>query len=152
MSHRAEQVIDAVVALLQASTTLGVPSQSVYPLRTFSLAEDQGEIPAVCVNFGDDNPADDYQTLDDVASALEVFTTSYLLADEEPELKRSLLDVRKEIHKAIVADSTLGLSFVLSIAYGGAAAPERDATGERLAGSQVSRWIVTYSMNPNDPS
>lgn len=152
MTHRAEQIVDAVVTLLQASTTLGIPAPSVYPLRTFSLAEDQGELPAVCVNFGDDNPADDYRSLEDVASALEVITTSYVLADEEPDLKRALLDLRKEIHKAIVADSTLGLSFVLSIAYGGAAKPETDSFGERLAGSQDSRWIVTYSMNPADPS
>lgn len=151
MTHRAEQIIDAVVAALQSSTTLGVPSVSVYANRSLSLAEDQGEVPAICVDAADDSPAPEFDQFQKVASTLDLETTVYWTASNEDELKRLLFSVRREIHKAIVANSTLGLSFVLMIGYGGATKPVIDSTGEQIAGAYTSRWSVTYWMDPTDP-
>lgn len=151
MTHRAEQIIDAVVLRLQASSSLGI--SNVFTLRSLSLAEDQGELPAVTVDFGDDTPAEEYSDLtDQVGSALEVLTTVYVVADDEPTVKQLLMAARTETHKAIDPNATLGLSFVLKVEYGGAGKPEIDTTTQQCAGSQESRWLVTYHMNISDPS
>lgn len=151
--HRAEQIIDAIVTRLQASTTLGINAQNIFAHRTLSLAENQDELPAVTVNFGEDNPANDYDEMaGEIGSTLEVFTVPYLTSDDEPSLKVALLAARTEVHKAIDPTATLDLPFVLKVEYGGAVAPEADYTGELAAGSQQSRWLVTYHMNPDDPS
>jgi hypothetical protein len=52
MTHRADQILDAVVERLAASTTLRV--SYILPHRSLSLSDDQGELPAVTVNMGED--------------------------------------------------------------------------------------------------
>jgi hypothetical protein len=154
MTHRAEQIIDAVVSRLQAATAaLGIAPANIQAHRTLSLADVQGELPFVGVNFGEDNPAEEYNELGgEIGSALEVLTTTYVTGEDEPAVKRALLAARTESHKAINPDVTLGLAFVLKVEYGGAAAPDINTDGESCAGSQECRWLVTYHMNPSDPS
>lgn len=151
--HRAAQIIDAIVARLQASTTLGVNPENVFSHRTLSLAETQDELPAVCVNFGEDEPAE-FTMLDGTfSSTLEILTKAYFVGDDEPAVRIALLAMRTETHKAINLRQTLGLSsFVLKVGYGGASAPEINTEGERCTGAQESRWLVTYFMDPSDPS
>jgi len=153
MTHRAEQVLDAIVTRLQASMTLGINSQNVFAHRTLSLAENQDELPAITVNSGNDSPAHDYDEMaGEIGSTLEIFTVVLLVGDDEPAVKRALYAARTEVHKAIDLNETLDLSFVLKVEYGGAEGPEIDSAGERAVGSQQSSWLVTYHMNPSDPS
>lgn len=153
MSHRAAQIIDAIVTRLQSSTTLGVNAQNIFAHRTLSLAENQDELPAVTVNFGEDEPGE-YTMLDgSFSSTLEIFTKAYVVGEDETAARQALLTIRAETHKAIDLRQTLGLSsFVLKVGYGGASAPELDTEGELCVGAQESHWLVTYFMNPADPS
>jgi hypothetical protein len=151
--HRAAQIIDAVVARLQASATLGVNAENVFAHRTLTLAADQAEMPALTVNFGDDEPDDEYTSLDgEIGSALQVLTKAYVIGDTEQAVKRALLSIRAETHKAIDLTETLDLDFVIKVEYAGADAPEIDTDGESPVGAQIARWLITYLMNPDDPS
>lgn len=151
MTHRAEQILDAIASRLAASTTLNVAEVFVH--RSLSLAEDQGELPAVTVNMGEDSPADDYTLLGgEIGSQLAVMTSAYVLGTSEAAVKRELMRLRTEIHKAIDLTDALGLAFVVKLDYGGAAAPEIDSESEAIAGRLESRWLVTYILNPDDPS
>lgn len=153
MTHRADQIIEAVAAALAASTTLGIPSANIFQHRTLSLADDQGELPAATVNFGDDDPVSDTGT-DNFAfidSLLDITVTLYVAGDNEAAVKRDLLDKRRRVHTALMTDDTLGLSFCLGVRYGGATKPDLDATVERLVGAYETRWRVLYRQNITDP-
>lgn len=153
MSHRAAQIIDAIVARLRASATLGINPQNVFEHRTLSLAENQDELPALTVNGEEDSPANDYDEMaGEIGSTLEVLTTVLVVDDDEPSVKRALFTARTETHKAINLNESLSLDFVLKVEYGGAEGPQIDYVGERAVGSQQSRWLVTYHMHPDDPS
>lgn len=153
--HRAEQILNAIAARIRAQTALQIPPENIFVHRSLSLAEDADEIPAVTVNAGDDEPAEDFQTLDgdgEIASALAIETSVFLSAADETTLRQALFDARVEVHRAINPDETLDLSFVVTVAYGGAAKAEVDTGGELCLGTQEHRWLVTYHMNAPDPS
>lgn len=153
MTHRAEQIIDAIVALIKAQANLPVNAGNVYAHRTLSLADDQGEMPAITVNIGDDQPSNEGGTdnLAFIDSLLSVSIVGYAIESTEEEVKSQLMDQRRRVHQALMADDSLALPFVIATRYGGAAAPEMDATTERIAGSMESRWHISYRMNFTDP-
>lgn len=149
MSHRAEQIITAAREAIAAEFR-----GAVYEHRAFSMLEDEGELPAVSVDYGADDPPDDdgasnFAFFD---SFLTVETAIYIRGTEESTVKKDLLDARRAIHVALMADRTLGLPFVIDTRYGGADAPEFNTDGEYLAGLLVCRWLVHYRMNISDPS
>jgi hypothetical protein len=153
MTHRAEQIIDAVVVAIKAQPDLQVSASNIYAHRTLTLADDQGEMPAITVNAGDDAPASDQgsDNLSFIDSTLVLSIISYVIEDTEELVKQQLFDHRRRVHQAIMLDDTIGLSFVIACRYGGAAAPEMDATSERVAGSMESHWNIFYRMNFSDP-
>lgn len=152
MTHRASQIIDAVVTALRASTTLGVPAANIFPYRTLSLADGHGELPAITVNVGEDSPAPDTGHFQTVGSQLDVITTAYVAGTSDEEVMRLAFAVRTEIHKALVVNTTFGLSFVLQLTYGGAAAPAKDSNSEMHFCAYEQRWQVVYWMSESDPS
>lgn len=150
MSHRAEQILDAASAAITAGEFRG----TVFKHRAQSLSQKDGELPAVSVDFGDDPPLDDsgadnFAFLD---SLLGIETTIYLKDDEEQKVRTALLNARTAIHKALMADRTLGLSFVIDTRYGGAERPLVVADSEFVTGQLICRWRVHYRMNITDPS
>lgn len=151
MAHRAEQIIDAVAAALQASATLNC---AVYTHRAETLSEAEGELPAVSVDFGEDEPLDEdgASNFSFIDSLLSVETTIYLQADDEALLRAALLNRRTAIHIAVMTDRSFGLAFVIDTRYGGADAPEFAANAETIVGRLVCRWRVHYRMNISDPS
>ena len=146
MAHRAAQVIDAIAALLAANTSL---QAQVFKNRTLVLSEDEGELPAVTVNFGADEP-DSVEELNRIGSALEVVLTAACVGDSEAEVLAALLELRRQSHIALMADTSLGLSFVWHTVYGGASIPQLQQ-GERMCGALTTRWTVRYAMNITDP-
>lgn len=151
MTHRAEQIVDAIASAISSSSFTG----SVYKHRALSLSESDGELPAVSVDFGEDEPADDdgAANLSYVDSLLTVETTIYLREDEEERVKVALNAARTAIHIAVMASPRdFGFEWVTGIAYGGADKPEFDAGAEFIAGTLVCRWQVRYRMNITDPS
>lgn len=151
MSHRAQQIVDAIATTLAASTTLGA---SVFKNRRFSVAELDQELPAVSVNYGADAPLSEFGVTNVafVDSLLEVKVIIALRADSEDEVLTALLDRRVAQHVALMADRSLGLSFVMDTRYGGADAPEIDVSLDRPAGAIACRWFVHYRSNLSDPS
>jgi hypothetical protein len=147
VTHRAGQIVDAVAELLTARVSSTI---KVFKHRRLSMADDQGEMPAICVQFGEDAPAED-QPLRGINSVLSVIITVVAVAPTENELRQKLLEMREasddlmdeHMHQI---QPRLGLTFVYGIGYGGAAAPDINADGEQPDGSIDSTWNVGYRM------
>jgi hypothetical protein len=146
MSHRVQQILNAAAAALSANASLGA---IVEVNRVRSLSEEQAELPVVTVNYGADAPDDG--DLDSFRSTIEVHLTAVCTGESETEVLSRLLDIRTQCHIALMADMSLGLSFVWHTAYGGADAPFLQQA-ERMLGSLTARWGVRYIMNISDPS
>lgn len=149
MTHRADQIIDAIVTAISAQVyATGV---KVFAHRRYSLAADQDELPAISVDFGEDNPVDVDETGGYFDSLLSVPITSIVALPEEADVRAELLDLRRQSHIALMSDRTVGLSFVINTHYGGAEPPEIDVDGDLVVGSLTGVWIVYYRMNISDP-
>jgi hypothetical protein len=144
--HRAQQIVDAVTEVVRARVG---PTVNVYTHRRMRVDEEQSELPAISIDYGEDRPDVD-STLNQIASALVVEVVAMARAPDEPELHEKLLQLRADAHMAIQAG--LGLSFVMWTEYGGASAPEVSVDGEQLAGTLTSSWIAHYSMSYSDPN
>lgn len=148
MSHRAGQVIEAVASILSARVL--PKGHKVYTHRRISLASEEDQLPAHSVDFGEDQRAES-KFIGTIDSVLTVITTVVATAADEQALRTLLLDLRREQHRAVMADPKLGLAFVVNTLYGGAEAPEILTDGEELVGVLASSWLVHYRMNPQDP-
>lgn len=153
MSHRAEQIVEAMQAAIAGLSGLAINSNNVHVHRTLSLDENAGELDAITVNIGDDDPVSEFGTdnLAYIDSVLEVSIVAYCKAGEETDVRRALTALRRQIHIALMTNDTLSLLFVIATRYGGASAPEINTDGESPAGKQESRWRVLYRMNITDP-
>ena len=151
MTHRACQIIDAVADAIKST----VPSNiNVYAHRRESLAEDQDELPAISVDFGEDEPIGDdgSDKLDGTITSLLTVNVSGLASDiEESLLRRSLLQLRTHAHVAIKRNKDLGLPFVLDTHYGGANPPDVNVEGDTLIGELTSVWGVRYELRLDTP-
>lgn len=153
MTHKAEQVIDAIVEVLQESAI--VPN--VFAHRSLSLAEDQGELPAITVNFGDDTVVDEFGNDTDegdaeIDSMLAVGIVIWLTGPTEPEVKRALMHAREQCHVALLTNPTLGHDFIVVIRYAGASAPVLDSSSETIGGQLSTAFNVHYRMNAANPA
>lgn len=148
MAHRADAIVDAIVAAITAQ--VGPSGAKVYAHRRLTLLADQDELPAISVDFGEDNPAQEL-TGAYFDSLLSCQITAVAAAREEADLKTELLDLRRQIAIALMADRTLGLAFVVNTHYGGTEAPQIDASVDPIVGELVSVWNVYYRMNIADP-
>jgi hypothetical protein len=153
MSHRADQIVDRVVEILQDFPDLDIPSQNIFAHRTLSLSEEDGELPAATVNEGEDSPVSEIGTdnLAFIDSVLAIAVRTLARARTEAEIRRVLGDHRRFVHKALMVDQSLGLPFVIGIRYGGATAAEIDTESELASGARTSIWGVHYRMNITDP-
>ena len=145
--HRAEQIVDAMVAL---QPTTGARFKN----RTLSLSELDGELPASVVNIGEDEPADDdgASNFAFIDSLLSLECTLYVRAETEDEAISALMQLRSAQHVAVMADRTLGLTaFVIDTRYGGAGEPDIEAQSEYVSASLTTRWQVHYRMNIGNP-
>ena len=145
MAHRAEQIVDAAKTLLDVSATLGV----LYRNRQLSLSEASNEIPATSVNIGDDEPvsalgADNFSFVDSLLTLSVVHISSQATEDLVVD---ELMNMRAAAYAVMMADRSLGLSFVIDTRYGGAAAPEISDEGGELCGRLVTTWFVHYRMS-----
>jgi hypothetical protein len=149
--HREGQILQAVQAAVEAVPDVGA---AVFLHRTLSLSADDQELPAICINAGADEAIADsgYTNLAFIDSQCEVVVTLYAQAQTQQEVAAELDRLRVVVHKAMLAaPRTLGLTFLLGIAYGGADAPEYSTDGSPLAASRVCNFAVQYRMNLVDP-
>lgn len=151
MTHRADQIIDAVVAFIALEVDSDV---SVYAHNRLSLSAEQDQVPAISVDFGEDVPytGDGAGTLDGtIESLLTVNITCLATAPLEELLRRQLLALRASAHRGVKATRDLGLSFVTRTFYGGANPPEIDASVDPIIGELVCPWGVLYETSETDP-
>lgn len=150
MTHRAGLIVDQVAALINAR--LQSKGCHVYTDRRESLDPDQDEMPAISVDYGDD--AFNFEGEDYIDSTLSVLVTALVRLPTSEEVREKLLELRTEIHKAVCADRTLGLDFVIDVVIEGASAtaPEISARGGGIAGGQMHTWPIKYRMNFEDPA
>lgn len=151
MSHRAQQIVDAIATALEANASLGA---AVYKYRNASLSEDEQEVPAVSIGIGQDAPLDEsgaanFKYID---SLLELEIAATVREDDEPSAVAALLDIRRQVHITLMADRTQGLSFVIDTRYGGSEAPAVDFSADRATARMSGRWAVHYRMNISDPN
>jgi len=154
VSHRVEQIVDKVQAILQASALFA--EISVLQHRSLSLSNEDQELPAVSITLGSDDPLDDDgQTNLNVFDSLQALIFRIVAAgddqDTEEHIIATLQGLRRAIHVALMADDGLGLAFVIGTRYGGADAPHIEAQQERLVGTLDCRWSVHYRVNIADP-
>lgn len=144
MAHRADQILDAVVAKLTAAGIQGVAKHR-------ELSYDPAmELPAISVKFGPDQPPG-ISNIPIIDSVLTVRIVAIVREATEAAAVTSLLALRTSSHIALQADQTLGLSFVSDTRYGGATEPVFDTTGEGVAARQETQWNVPYRMNVASP-
>ena len=150
MAHRAEQVLDAVAYLVRARVEAS--GVKVFTHRRFTLDPEQDDLPAITIDYGEDRKADS-SVLGRITSLLSVECTAVVMAPLEADLRATLLELRAQIHRAVMTDQHLGLPDVVSATfYGGAGAPAVDADGEQLVGELTSTWLVLYEMSLSDPA
>lgn len=151
MTHRAAQIIDAVTQAVSVHVPSGVRA---YSHRRLTLSGDYDELPAITVDFGEDQPVDgpgssELEGL--IVSLLTVNVTAIVADPDEHQLRRRLLELRADVHRALMSNLDLGLAFVLDTHYGGASPPEFDVAGDQLVGELTSQWGVRYEMQLDNP-
>jgi hypothetical protein len=140
MTHRAEQILDAMQTALTglASTGSNVVRGRVYP----SDAER-----ALSVYMGQDQPLGDdgYTNVSFIDRVLEVVIRLHAKTPTATAAVETLLNQsRAEVFAALSADTTLGLDFVISTYPSGDDQPELSADSDQPAGTQAMRWSVHY--------
>lgn len=149
--HNAQQIIDAVATIVRARVEAS--GVHVYTHRRLSLDPEQDEMPAISVDYGEDSRAQGQTTLM-IDSVLSVEITAVVSENDEVDCRTRLLALRREIHRAVMADQRLGFGaqgFVVTTSYGGASAPTIGTAGRDIAGELTSTWLVHYRSELNDP-
>jgi len=143
--HRAEQVLAAV----QTSVTgLATTVANVDRGRAEEIPTDK--LPALRVALGDDLVVDPWaQSLLDSEVDVSVFA---LVHDSAANIETKLLQIRKEVTIALMADQTLGLAFVHAIVELGARKPVLSGELAKPAGSMQLQFRVKYRRSRSDPS
>ena len=151
MAHRAEEVLEAVASALR--TRVEPKGSKVYLHRRLSLALEQDELSAYSVDYGEDRRIES-QYMQMIDSELAVQVTAIVQAPTEYEVRQALLVMRREQHRAVMADIRQGFGaqgFVVTTRYGGAEAPEIGTDGEEIVGALTCTWLVHYRTDPDDP-
>jgi hypothetical protein len=122
----------------------------VFKHYRFKLDEEQDELPAISIDYGEDSPAGG--TLNEYESVLAVECIAAASGVTGEELHEILMELRAEVHAALRADPTLGLAFVITTEYGQVDKPEVSDRGEKLCGACLARWLVTYNLDFSNPN
>ncbi len=138
--HRANQILQAVKTRLTGLATTGA---NIYQSRAYAIEN----LPAINIRYAGDQPlTTNNQTQDSKLNInVEIFTKK-----QESQLDAELLQIRKEIQIAIMADPTLGLPFVIDCEPVGMGAPDYDTEDQAIAYA-VAQYEIIYRSNLLDP-
>lgn len=137
--------MDAFTALVTGLTTTG---SNVVRDRAYDVESNVAA--ALSVFQGADEQADE-SPWPFIDSELTVYTDVHVRESSDTPTSQTLNLVRKEMVVAIMADYTLGLSFVHEIEEGIAGAPDIEP-GEQPIAIQRIEWKVKYRRSITDPS
>ena len=148
---RAEQIMAAIEAALAGLATTGdkVQRGQVYPHQA-------DDLPAIGIISGPDVPAAEFQSgivdweLTVIVEAIAQIGAAYTTPSST--IETTLNQIRKEVHAALMANYTLGLSFVSDIRPGAVAEPLLDRDGNLPIGSLAISDTVNYQSSRADIS
>lgn len=138
MTHRAETIMQAVTTTLTGLTTTGTRIQRGR-VRTVETA------PALSIMMGSDGINPDRSAYPHVARDLTINVIIHVMNNTAPETE--LNTIRAEVFAALMADRTLGQTFVSDIDAIGDDDPELDGEGEKITARQQMNFIVKYRHN-----
>jgi len=144
MTHRAEQIMQAVVA---AVTGLATSGNNVHRGREYALPSNS-KLPALLVYMGSDEPLRDDSAWPRMYSDLNVEVA--IARSIEPNYEAQLLASRAEVTQALRADYTLGLPFVQEIQERAADEPDYEGDPPRVVFYRLP-WAVRYWRPWDDP-
>jgi hypothetical protein len=140
MTHRAEQILDAMKTVVTGLTSTGANVQRGRVYATDAVR-------ALSVYMGEDRVIGEqgYSNLSFVDRELEVIVRIHAKASTATAVIDTLLNQsRAEVFAAVAADPTLGLGFVLSAYPAGDDQPALSGEGDQPTGTQDMRWSVHY--------
>lgn len=144
--HRAEQVMEAVLAIVTGLVSTGV---RVYRGRVAPVRDE--DLPALLVNMGADRPVEPAdRTMQHFDSILRV-TVTPVVKTSSAQVDTLLNQIRLEAEIALAADPRLGLAWVIDSGFVGADEPDLGENDRQVA-SQGLQWEVLYRRSYEDPS
>ena len=145
--HRAEQIVLAVITKVTGLTTTG---NRVFRSRTADLPDNA--LPALVVHLGPDSPVSDgaSSSFRFIDGDLTVGIDAVVKEKTDTLAEQKLNLIRKEVTIALMADYTLGLSFVHNTVEG-QAVPELER-GDQIRGTMRMDFRVRYRRSRTDPS
>jgi hypothetical protein len=145
----AQAITEAIAALV--TNEFAEYADRVYLNRTVALSEEQSDLTGVAIRQGADEPFDDASTFDRMGMSLAVEVSFLDTSNDEGALVATLNELRRRLHRRLIARDALGLSFVMVIAFGGAAAPVSNNAASTVAIELLTRWSVLYTMDRFNP-
>lgn len=147
MATRIQTLIDQVVTNLGADVS--IDATKVYRNRVANLNDT--ELPGYNVVLGPDAPLSELgaSNLSFIDWEQLLFIDCYersILVDADA----TFLDMRRNVHRALMADHTQGLSFVTTTIAGGADEPTIDDEGERKNLVYRTNWIFQLRTSIGD--
>lgn len=142
--HKTDRVLEAVAARITAAV-----SRDVFRGREFGVPD--ANLPATFVYLGteDVGAEEEGATWPTLYPRTGVVTVE--AADVVADIESTLLAMRRDTTKALRADHTLGLSWVIDIIEGSAEAIEYEAEGSVKAFYRCN-WTVIYQRDWDDPT
>lgn len=142
---RFEQIVDAIKTRV---TGLGLTGAHVFRGLDHDLQETQ--LPALEIEQGRDQLEDEYcNGLADWNLDVDIVA---IAQDTSAALATSLNAIRTQVAAALLADTTLGLPWVIRCAEQGADEIERSGAGHKPTGRMRLRWSVRYRRSIADPT
>lgn len=141
--HKAIVVRDRVVSLLEPLETSGNVREITKGARHAN------DYPSISVLIGPDDVANKNSAF--INWELTVYTDIFIASKDE-DVDALTQDVRKEIHKVLLADYTLGLDFVTEIDPLGQQDPKHSDESDVYTSVTRVAWVVRYRTSVADPS
>lgn len=133
--HRAETIMQAVVTTLTGLTTTAARVERGR-VRTVETC------PALTIEMGGDDVIPDRSSYPKLHRDLNIKILAHVKNNTSPDT--DLNQIRAEVHAAMVADRTLGQTFVIDVECIGDDEPEISGEGEKITAVQQMNYVVKY--------
>ena len=147
MATRVEQLIDALVTTLEGDAA--ITPGTVHRNRAAAFSDD--ELPGYNILIGQDVPLDDLGASNvafiDWAQIIYIDCYEKSIAAQIDNL---FLDMRRNVHRSLMADATQGLGFVWTTIPQGAEQPVIDNSGEQKSMVYRLNWEFRLRTSISD--
>ena len=141
--HKSIVIRDRVASLLE-------PLETNATVREITKgARNANNYPSISVLIGSDDVANKNSAF--INWELTVYTDIFIASKDE-DVDALTQGVRKEIHKALLADYTLGLDFVTEVDPLGQQDPKHSDDSDVYTSFTRVAWLVRYRTSVADPS